>query len=87
MPAALGQQSPYLLSKLVSWSKYFSVQAAVLDGLGDVRRLHGRGTRQVGDRAGDLQHPNKALLYVEHEFEECVPQMIIGWEELATIGA
>ena len=41
---------------------------------------------QVRDGAGDLKHPNKELLYVEHEFEAFVPQVIVGWEELTTIG-
>ena len=41
---------------------------------------------QISDRPGALQHPNKALLYVEHEFKEFVPQVIVGWEELATVG-
>jgi len=42
---------------------------------------------QISDHAGDLQHPNKALLHVERECEAFVPQVIVGWEELATIGA
>jgi len=58
-----------------------------LDRLSQVLRVDDVVLSQVGDGAGDLKHPNKELLYVEHEFEEFVPQVIVGWKELATIGA
>ena len=64
-----------------------AVQASVLNRLGQVVRLEGVLLGQVGNRPADLKHPNKESLYVEHEFEEFVPQVIVGWEELATIGA
>ena len=63
-----------------------TIEAAVLDRFRDVLRQNRVGRGEVGDRATDLKHPNKELLYVEHEFEEFVPQVIVGWEELATIG-
>jgi len=59
----------------------------VLNRFCDVFGLDHVMLSQVNDRAGDLKYPNKELLYVEHEFEAFVPQVIVGWEELATIGA
>ena len=64
-----------------------TIQAPVLDGFRDALGPDRRRLSEVRNRPGDLKHPNKELLYVEHEFEEFVPQVIVGWEELATIGA
>ena len=80
---------PSRQERCAGWYRLFpplAVQTPVLDRFGQVVRLEGVLLGQVGNRAGHLKHPNKELLYVKHEFEEFVPRVVVGWEELATIG-
>jgi hypothetical protein len=63
-----------------------AIETPVLDRLGHMLGLDDRLLGQIGNCPGDLKQPNKALLYVEHEFEAFVPRVIVGWEALAAIG-
>jgi hypothetical protein len=64
-----------------------SIETSVLKRFSEVIGLYAIRRSQVRDRASDFKHPNKELLCVEHAFEAFVPQVIVGWEELATIDA